>query len=145
MEKTARYDLPLLAVAQAVKEMTLNEALVGLDLAVQPVVQGVVNSPPVAPTPGQAWIVGPAPSGAFTDYADNLAAWTIGGWRFLSPFEGLTAWRTDADVIVRWRESAWISGAGIAAISGGTVIDAEARAAIETIVARLRLAGLTAA
>jgi hypothetical protein len=145
MEKTARYDLPLLAVAQAAKEMTLNEALVGLDVAVQPVVRGIVDAPPAAPDPGEAWIVGETPTGAFVDHAHDLAAWTIGGWRFISPFEGMTAWRTDTHVSVRWRENEWTGGASIAPISGGAVIDSEARAAIETIVARLRLAGLTAA
>ena len=144
MERTARYDMPLLAVAQAAKEMTVNEALVRLDMAVQPVVQGITNSPPMAPGVGQGWLVGGAPNGAFADHAEDIVVWTTGGWRFLTPFEGMAVWRSDIGTVARWSGGQWIGGAAIATVTGGSVIDIEARAAIETIVARLRLGGLIA-
>lgn len=145
MDTTARFDLPLLAVAQAAKEMTVNEALTTLDAAVQPVVEGVATAPPASPVAGQGWLVEEGATGAFADRSGELAFWTAGGWRFVAPFEGMSAWRRDADVTVRRVSGAWQTGAAVSVPSGGSVIDVEARAAVESIVARMRAAGIISA
>ncbi|WP_420140894.1 DUF2793 domain-containing protein [Sphingomonas sp.] len=96
-ETTPRLMLPLLAAGQAQKEVTHNEALTLLDMLVQPVVEASgIDVPPVAPQPGQIWIVGGAASGAWAGHADHLAGWSGGGWRFVTPQPGMTAcamWR----------------------------------------------------
>ena len=59
-------------------------ATAALDIAVQPVVEAVgVDTPPVAPLPGQCWIVGDAPTGVWSGQASALAGWTPSGWRFV--------------------------------------------------------------
>lgn len=125
--------------------MTVNEALTLLDAAVQPVVESEAAAPPASPLSGQGWLVGSTPSGAFGGHAGSIAVWTAGGWRFVAPFEGMTVWRRDAEIVLRYDSGGWVGGAAVSVPSGGAVIDAEARAAIAKIVARIRGAGLIAA
>jgi Protein of unknown function (DUF2793) len=157
-----RLALPLIAPGQAQKEMTHNEALARLDIMVQPVVQAVAPSAiPVNPALGQCWIVGGGATGVWAGRDGALAAWTLGGWRFVSPFEGMTAWSiADAMVVIR-RGAGWSIGQvnaqqirinnvplltvrqpAIATPSGGTVIDSESRTTIGAILATLRTHGL---
>jgi hypothetical protein len=162
MTTTERLKLPYLAVAQAQKEMTHNEALALLDVAVQPVVQSVAPSTvPASPVAGQCWIVGPAPTGEWAGRPGALAAWTVGGWRFVAPFEGMTVWSVADGMNARRSGSGWIVGqvavvklfvAGqqvvgarcpaIAAPTGGAVVDIQARVAVVTMLDALANHGL---
>ena len=163
-ETSVRLGLPLLQTGQAQKELSHNEALILLDFAVQPMVEAVgVNTPPSAPSAGACWVVGTAPSGAWTGHRDALAGWTEGGWRFLAAREGMAAWSRADGAIACFSGGGWTVGrlsgtrlvlAGdavvgarrpaIATPSGGGVVDAEARAAIAAILAALREHGLIA-
>jgi hypothetical protein len=163
-DRSARLSLPLLAAGQAQKELTHNEALGLLDLLVQPVVQSAGdNVPPPAPIAGQCWIVGAAPIADWAGQAGAIAGWTDGGWRFVAAVEGLVAWVAEDTGIARFYEGSWhigilsgsrvvidgmpVIGARAAAIpgpSGGTVVDVQARAAIETLLSALRGHGLIA-
>src|SRR3989344_3642622 len=118
LPSTARFALPLLAMAQAQKEVTHNEALTLLDALVQPVVEdGPQAVPPSAPVAGQGWIVGAAASGAWVGEEGALALWTSGGWRF----DG----------------AAWVEPGPIASPAGGATVDSEARAAIAAVILAL--------
>lgn len=160
--QTHRLSLPLLAVAQAQKEVTHNEALAMIDALVQPVVVSVAPaSVPGAPTPGQAWIVGTGATGLWSGQDDALAVWTAGGWRFAAAFAGMMVWSLADSMIFRRTASAWLQGAltgrtltldgaqvvgargaAIASPSGGSTIDAEARTALAEALDRLRGHGL---
>lgn len=107
-EATARLRLPLIAPGQAQKEMTHNEALVLVDLLVQPAVEAVdAVSPPAAPAVGQAWAVGAGAGGDWSGQAGTVAGWTAGGWRFAGPVDGLAVWsRADA------APARWVGGNG---------------------------------
>jgi hypothetical protein len=162
MMTSDRMKLPFLAVAQAQKGTTHNEALALLDIAVQPVVQAIAPATaPPAPVVGQCWVVGTAPTGEWAGQAGALAGWSAGGWRFVAPFEGMTVWSIADGLCARRSGSTWIVGevaatrilvggqqvvgarqASIAAPSGGTVVDAEARASILAIVSALDSHGL---
>lgn len=161
---SARLGLPLLQVGQAQKELSHNEALTLLDFAVQPVVEAVgLNAPPQNPDPGTCWLVGSTPSGAWTGSPNAIAGWTSGGWRFLAARDGMTAWSRADATYVRFDGSRWRVGemagsrvlvAGrpvvgeqqpaIAAATGGTVIDSEARTSLAAVLAALRSHGLIA-
>jgi hypothetical protein len=163
-ETTDRLDLPLIATGQAQKEMTHNEALAALDIAVQPMVEAMgVDVPPASPAPGQCWIVGATPEGAWSGRARALAGWTASGWRFLAPRAGWTAWVAASGLTARYDGAAWSEGAvaaarieigGIQVVAaqqdaienpvGGTVIDSEARDALSSILNGLRAHGLIA-
>lgn len=145
-ETTDRLALPMLAVAQAQKEMTHNEALARLDAAVQPVVVAVAPvAMPVSPVAGQCWIVGNQPTGAWMGKAGALAIWTGGGWRFLAPFDGMSVWSLADQGLARRESGVWkiaARQASIATPTGGTVTDTESRAAITAILGVLRSSGL---
>lgn len=161
---TSRLALPLLQPGQAQKETTHNEALILLDLAVQASVLAVgTNVAPVDPVEGNAWIVGNAPTGDWAGKARSIAGWTRGGWRFVVPREGMTAWSIADGQVARFGEGAWTLGvvvgtrvsiggldvvgpraAAVPNPAGGSVVDIEARSAIAAILAGLRGHGLIA-
>ncbi len=163
-DTSARLGLPLMQAGQAQKELTHNDALTLLDLAVQAGVVAVgVNAPPSAPGVGEAWIVGSAPTGAWAGQAHALAGWTAGGWRFVAAREGMVVWSVADARDARFTDGVWrvgiLAGSGLtidgirvvgpqrAAIAGpaaGSVVDGEARAAIDAVLAALRAHGLIA-
>ena len=164
MPDTDRLKLPLLATAQAQKEMTHNEALTLLDAAVQATVIGVAPAAiPTMPVPGQCWIVGVNAAGGWAGHDGALATWTEGGWRFVAPFEGMAVWSLADNTVARRLASLWTLGkitgrtldidgqqvvgarrAAIADPTGGTTIDAEARATLTAALWALRGHGLIA-
>ena len=161
-DQSPRFGLPFLLPGQAQKELFHNEALLLLDAAVQAAVEGgPLAAPPSAPEPGQCWIVGPPASGAWAGRENALAVWSEGGWRFLAPPAGTSVW-DKADAVPRlWDGTVWSEGrircAGLSIAgktvvgprqpailnpSGGTIIDAEARAALASVIATLMSHGL---
>ncbi|MEO5494529.1 MAG: DUF2793 domain-containing protein [Sphingomonas sp.] len=162
--QTDRFALPLLQPAQAQKEMWHNEALAALDLLVQPAVEAIgIDTPPGAPESGQSWIVGGAPTGAWSGKARHLAGWSGGGWRFAAPVDGMTVWAIADALTARFSGGGWVLGeeacarvviggdhvvgprqAAVASPSGGAVIDAESRVALSAILGALRAHGLIA-
>jgi hypothetical protein len=162
---TPRFALPLLMQGQAQKDVTHNEALSLADLLMAPIVQAAAPpAVPASPQPGQGWIVGSSPSGAWAGQANSLAFWTAGGWRFVVAPVGMTVWSIADSVPVQRIATGWalgaikaaslsvsgvqVVGARLAAVSnptGGSVIDVEARATLSLILSRLRDHGLIAA
>ncbi len=143
MPTTPRFALPLLAVAQAQKEVTHNEALTLLDALVHAAVEaGPIAAPPVDPEEGQCWIVGTAPTGTWTGQANSIAIRTGGGWRFAPPREGMRATRLTDGAQLRFDGAAWAAPATIMAPSGGSTIDSEARSVISTLILHLAAQGL---
>ncbi len=163
-DATPRLALPFIASGQAQKELFHNEALLRIDALLQPAVQTVGDEvPPTSPSSGQCWITGATPTGDWSGQAAVLAAWTEGGWRFVSPQPGMMAWSIADGVYVRFDGAAWQAGdvaahrltiggvqvvgmqqSSIAAPIGGGVVDVEARAAISTMLAMLKNHGLIA-
>jgi hypothetical protein len=161
-ETTARLGLPLLAAGQAQKELFHNEALTRIDALLHGcVIAAGANDPPADPEPGQAWIVGSAPSGAWAGQAGAIAAWSDGGWRFVAAAEGMELWLSDERLPCRRVGGEWIAGVihasevriegdqvvgsrapAIADPAGGTTADAQARSSISAVLAALRHHGL---
>ena len=164
MSSSARLAVPLLSSGQAAKETTVNEGLAILDAVVAACVEEPPRvSPPASPVPGNCYIVASGATGAWAGHAGKLAAYTEGGWRFIAPVSGLTAFVKSATTSIAYVGGAWelgsvradrilvggqqvvgARGTAIAAPSGGPTADAEARAAIGSILAALRLHGLIA-
>lgn len=161
---TARLALPFIAPGQAQKEIFHNEALVRIDAALHAVAQSIGDDdPPASPQPGQCWIVGAAPSGAWAGEADALAAWSDGGWRFIAPVPGMTVWLARVGLPAWFDGAAWQIGiivadrllvGGVQVVSarrpaiadpaGGTTIDSESRGALNAVLGALRGHGLIA-
>jgi hypothetical protein len=164
MSVTARFAIPLLAAGQAQKELYHNEAIQTLETLVTPAVEeGPRTTPPTSPAIGACYILAASPSGAWTGQPFNLATYTPGGWRFVAPIDGMTAFVRSASVWATFRSGAWELGilrgtnvtvagqqvvggrtAAIASPSGGSVIDAEVRSTVGQILTALRQHGLIA-
>jgi len=164
MSLTPRYALPLLTAGQAQKELSHNEALILLDALVHPVAQSIGETvPPDDAQPGECWVVGDEPAGAWSGAAGTLAIWTGNGWRFVGPREGMSVQVADSGMVARSVDGVWQTGIvrvveivvggerviaarqpAIGDASGGTTIDVEARTALNGVLAALRTHGLIA-
>jgi hypothetical protein len=161
-ESSGRFALPLIHPGQAQKELLHNEALALIDAGLHPTVEGApLAEPPATPAIGECWLIAPGATGAWAARDGSLAAWTSGGWRFVPPQPGMCAWDKAAGFMRRWSGSGWNAGevaattiviAGqqvvgarqpaVPSPSGGTIIDVEARAAIDAITVALKSHGL---
>ena len=140
---TPRFALPLLAMAQAQKEVTHNEALTLLDALLHAAVEdGPLNVPPDGPSEGKCWLVGAAPGGVWAGEAGAIAIWTAGGWRFAAPRAGIRAVRLTDGAWLRYDGGGWIEPATIAGPAGGATVDSEARSAIIALILHLGAQGL---
>ncbi len=153
MERTARFDLPLLIPGQGQKDITMNEGLLALDRLVHAVaVSRTLAVPPSEPSDGACWLVPAGAGGAWTGQADRLACWSAGGWRFHPLPEGAPLWILDEGRQVR-RTAAGYATDGLAGLpapavappAGGTTVDAEARAALSALLGRLVSLGVLSA
>lgn len=141
--KTARFALPLLVAGQAHKESQHNEALTLVDFLMHPVAKSIMDDPAgLVPEPGDCWIIGNNPVGAWQNKPAQIAAWSEGGWRFLTPLAQMAVFLVDMDVKYIFDGENWIAGALIPIPSGGQIIDTEARAAIESLLDMLKQAGI---
>ena len=87
MSQTTRLQLPFIVTAQAQKEVTHNDSLQTLDAFIMPVVQEILNTPPVSPNVGDLYLVGISPTGDFSSHENKIAQYLSGGWRFYTPFK----------------------------------------------------------
>ena len=126
---------------QAQKETTVNEALVAIDFLLSASVEGVASTPPAFPAPGMAWIVGAAPTGAFSGHSGHIAGRTEAGWRFIQPAEGMRTFDRAAGAFQQYTDS-WAMIASPDLPAGGGVVDAEARACLAAVLAALEQIGI---
>jgi hypothetical protein len=138
---TARHSLPNLFVGQAQKEITHNEALARIDALLHPVVEASLAAPPNALGPasdGLCWLIAPSATGVWAGKDKQIARWSGGSWRYLSPVVGMSIWLKNANKRLFYIGSSWVEPPPISNPSGGAVVDVEARAAIGAILAHLR-------
>ena len=114
---TPRLDLPFIEAAQAQKHVTHNAALEVLDLVTQLCVQDFdATTPPDAPVEGQVWALGAGPTGDWAGHDGQLAAWSGGGWLFVTPGSGWRAFGLVDDSLRALRDTAtgpaWLPVAG---------------------------------
>jgi hypothetical protein len=112
---------------------------------------------------GSCYIVGASPTGAWAGRADHLAAFTSGGWRFVAPRDGLSAFIRSSGHVAVYSAGAWDfgtlrgsqvhidgdqvlgpQGAAITGPAGGATVDAQARSSIGQILTAMRGHGLIA-
>ena len=144
--ETGRHRLPLLAVSQAQKEVTHNEALILIDALVHMAVENTLSLPPVVADAdtGKCWLIGAAPIGVWAGRQGQIAIWTGGSWRFSLPQNGMRLWNKAAVRQSHFNAGQWISGPVIPAPVSGAIIDVEARAALASILQFLRSIGMLA-
>lgn len=140
---TPRFSLPILAVAQAQKEMTHNEALVLIDALIHATVEtGPQADPPTERAEGECWLIGADATGAWAGQEDRIGLWSAGGWRFIAPHDGMRVRRSADGLWMTYGAGLWAEPAAIANPDGGSTIDTEARIAIELLISALSTQGL---
>ena len=164
MEATERLLLPMLIPGQAQKELFHNEALHVLDAVVAGAVEEPPrNEPPASPAAGACYLVGSSPTGEWSQRADQLAAFSSAGWRFVAPVVGMSLAVKTSGAFATYATAGWELGtmrgsrvvlegqqvlgpqaAAIAGPAGGGTIDAEARATLDLLLSVLRQHGLIA-
>lgn len=138
-----RWNLPLLFSGQAQKEAFINEAHALADILLHCAIQGESTAPPTSPVEGETWLVGTAPSGAWSGQAGKLAGRQGANWLFVSPRDGMRVLDLSTGQERRYNGE-WLAPETPATPVGGANIDSEARAAIAAIVAALQQAGIFA-
>ncbi len=104
-----RLALPYIAVGQAQKELAHSQGVNRIDALLQCVVQQVgLNTPPGSPTDGQAWVVGAAPTGAWSTFANRLVQRIGGAWVSYVAFTGLSVFDVATLAEWGWNGSAWV-------------------------------------
>jgi hypothetical protein len=105
---TAQLGLPLIQPDQALKHITHNEALLGLDALCQIQLESIgSNIPPDPAVSGKAYAVGGAPTDEWIGQADKIAVYTDGGWRFYMPQDGWLAWNMADSALYVFNAGAW--------------------------------------
>jgi hypothetical protein len=140
---TPRHALPLLFVGQAQKEMTVNEAHALTDALLHPAIEGVAETPPASPEEGECWLVGASASDGWQDEAGKLACHQMGNWLFVTPRDGMRVLDRSTGQEILYLDG-WQRAVAPGEPTGGTTVDAEARAAIADLIEALRVAGVFA-
>ena len=108
MVLSTRLSLPLMAASQADKHVTFNAAITALDWLMQPSVKSRnLTTPPEAPGEADCFIPAAGARDAWMGHADDLAAFVAGGWLFVTPQEGWTAWDATARRPIRFVSGRW--------------------------------------
>lgn len=107
MTTTPKMALAYIASSQAQKEITHNEALNDIDfLAKTCALNATTNAPPVSPTTGDTYIIGAAPTGAWTGFGGRVAGY-YAGWSIKEPVAGWTAWTQNDNRLLYYTGAAW--------------------------------------
>jgi hypothetical protein len=140
LPQTGRHQLPLLAVTQAQKEITHNEALTRIDALLHPVAEAELATPPVPGDGdiGKCWLVAGSATGAWSGKTMQLAVWVGGSWRFCQPSPGMRLRVGPTGVERYWDGSIWVMPPAISNAVGGSIVDLEARAALHALLEYLR-------
>lgn len=139
---TARHDLPLLFSAQFQKEVFINQALSVLDGLVHCAVEGEAATPPAAPVDGTAWLVAEGASGDWVGRDGRLALRQGGQWLDVPVCDGMQVLNRGRRQILHRVGGVWRAPPVPAAPTGGTVVDVQARSAINALVAALQQWGV---
>lgn len=137
--RTARFALPLLAAGQAHKELFHNKAITLVDILIDPLVEGIISDPStLVAEHGQCWLVDSGAIGDWDGHDSEIAAWTANGWNFIAPVEFMRVAISSSGVMAVFRDDAWQIADFVAGATGGTAIDSEARATIDSILTALQ-------
>lgn len=107
MTNTPNLALAYIASSQAQKEITHNAALNDLDALTQlSVIDTTLATPPASPNTGDTYIIAAAPTGAWTGFANCVAAY-YGGWNIKTPLVGWRAWTKNGSHELYYTGSTW--------------------------------------
>lgn len=109
MSETPRFNLPLLAAAQAQKHVTHNEALVRIDRLMHLDLLSRSTMAPASLTEGDAYLVPGGAGGLWSGADGQIAFFDAGGWSFVAPRAGMTAFIQDEAAFLVHDGTGWQS------------------------------------
>ncbi len=136
-----RFGIPFLFMGQAQKEIFVNEAHALVDALLHCTIAGESANPPASPADGDTWLVGVSATGDWAGHDGELACRQSGNWLFVIPRDGLRVYDQAREQELLFLGE-WQIPTAPAEPTGGTTVDAEARAAIAGVMAALRQAGI---
>ena len=144
--ETGRHRLPLLAVSQAQKEVTHNEALVLIDALLHAAVESTSSVAPESSESdiGKCWLIGASSSGVWAGRSGQIAVWIGGSWRFITAQDGMRVWIKSTGHQMHYIAGQWLKAPAMFSPAGGEVVDVEARATLEAILQHFRSIGILA-
>lgn len=105
MGETTRLGLPLLVPSQAQKHVTVNEALLRLDVLAQLVLHSRSSvTPPATPAEGDCYAVPTGAGGDWSGHAGQVAMFAGGGWDFVAPGRGWRAYIEDEGTLCLFQD-----------------------------------------
>lgn len=132
--------LPLLFAGQAQKEFFVNQALSLIDALLQHSVVSSLDAPPNTVSDGEAFrILAPA-SAEWIGEEDSLAVSIGGAWHFVRPNAGMMIFDQQHGQHLVFTTQ-WEAASSPATPNGGSVVDVEARAAINHLIQELERLG----
>ena len=140
---TPNLGLPLLFAGQAQKEFFVNQALVVVDALSPKAVTGSMAEPPADVTDGECYRVTAPSAEPWITYPDHIAVAIGGSWHFVAPTEGMMVFDRSAGHWLCYR-AGWNSAPTPAVPANVGNVDAEARAALQELIAALQTLGLLA-
>ena len=163
-EATTNFGLPLIQTGQAQKDVTHNDALSRIDRLLGSRVESrTTTTPPAAPSVGAAWIVPVSADGIWAGHESAFAEWDGSAWQYSNLPLGFICWIVDEAILCARTDFGWtarlpveglaVDGrvlcssppSSVAEPSGGSVVDAEARAVIVQLLQALRDQGMISA
>lgn len=126
---------------QSQKEVFVNEAHARLDALIHCAIEGVQTSPPALPEEGEMWMVDSGADGDWLGRDHALALFRAGGWQYILPVDGMRILDRSTGQDLRYLAE-WKLAEDFPEPSGGTSVDSEARVAIGSLIAALRVAGI---
>ncbi|MAD98938.1 MAG: hypothetical protein CMB99_16550 [Flavobacteriaceae bacterium] len=111
--------IPLVSNQQSQPEVTVNESILLLQIALMGCIQLGVNTPPTG-SDGDTYVIGAAPTGAWSGQANKIATYYNDAWLFLpgvddngsniamgSDQAGMRIFDNYSDAIYVWDGAAW--------------------------------------
>jgi hypothetical protein len=136
-----RFALPLLYSGQAQKELFVNEALLLSDVLLHCAVHGETPTPPATPAEGEAWLVGAGATGEWAGKDQSVACRHGGNWRFIAPRDGMRIFCISSRQEQLFHGT-WKKAPQVQEPVGGSTVDAEARAAVNSLISALQAMGI---
>jgi hypothetical protein len=163
MSTSPDLGIPFIAEQQVQPEVTHNSALVVMSALLKGVISSGGNTPPGSPTEGDAYIIGTAGTGAWNGKNNKIAIYYNGAWNYIPGVddngaqiamgarqEGMVVYDQAINGLQVWSGSAWVARyllqaatqAAVADATGGSTVDAEARTALNSLLAKCRTLGI---
>jgi Protein of unknown function (DUF2793) len=108
MVDTPQMGITLLEVAQAQKEVTVNEAFMRIDALLNAgAISKTISTPPSVPAHGDVYIVPVNPIGVWQGKVNHIAYFDQ-IWRFITPKQGQSLWVHDALAFCYFDGATWV-------------------------------------